>query len=160
MRGFFDDTLTDNNKNLVEDLLFLEAWESGRVPWSRAASVVFRVRQLRRAIPALKDVKGRFDNDGLDSERSQSPKTHKAHPEKIGDMMLQSSNLDGPAIPPDGTRYFVRYNNKIIPLYFLYRADAEKAAQELFSDGPVEIYCKRPPRPSPVIDATADAHIG
>ena len=71
MKGF-GDTLTDRDKNLVGDLLFLEAWESGRVPWSRAASVVFRVRQLRRAIPALKDVKGRFGNDGLGLPKTTS----------------------------------------------------------------------------------------
>ena len=55
MKVFFGDTLIDHNKDLIKDLLFLEAWESGGIPWSRAASVVFRVRQLRRAIPALKE---------------------------------------------------------------------------------------------------------
>jgi hypothetical protein len=40
--------------DLIKDLLFLDAWEKGFVPWSTAASVVFRVRQLRRANPALK----------------------------------------------------------------------------------------------------------
>lgn len=35
---------------LIEDLLFLEAWEMGLVPWPGA---LLRVRQIRRANPAL-----------------------------------------------------------------------------------------------------------
>jgi hypothetical protein len=38
-----------------KDLIFLEAWGKGLIPWSTAASVVFRVRQIHRANPAFKD---------------------------------------------------------------------------------------------------------
>jgi hypothetical protein len=59
------DALTVHDQGLLKDLLFLDAWEQGLVPWSRAASVVFRVRQLRRANPELKDLKSTFDNQSL-----------------------------------------------------------------------------------------------
>jgi hypothetical protein len=48
------------DQDLIKDLLFLEAWEQGFVPWSRAASVVIRVRQLRRANPELQIFKRAF----------------------------------------------------------------------------------------------------
>jgi hypothetical protein len=46
-----------HDQDLIKNLLFLEAWEQGSVPWSRAASVVIRVRQLRRANPELEMLK-------------------------------------------------------------------------------------------------------
>jgi hypothetical protein len=55
--GNSSDGLVTHNQDLVKDLLFLEIWEKGFVPWSTAASVVFRVRQLRRANPDLDDLK-------------------------------------------------------------------------------------------------------
>ena len=45
------------DRGVVKDLRFLEDWEQGSVPWSRAASVVIRVRQLRRANPELEMLK-------------------------------------------------------------------------------------------------------
>ena len=59
------DELTVHNQDLIRDLLFLDAWEKGFVPWSTAASVVFRVRQLRRANPRLQDLKRTLDNKNL-----------------------------------------------------------------------------------------------
>jgi hypothetical protein len=61
-----------HKQDLIKDLLFLDAWEQGFVPWSRAASVVIRVRQLRRANPELKDLKNSFDNKTLRTAASQS----------------------------------------------------------------------------------------
>jgi hypothetical protein len=46
-----------HDQDLIKNLLFLEAWEQGTVPWARAASVLIRVRQLRRANPELKKLK-------------------------------------------------------------------------------------------------------
>jgi hypothetical protein len=57
MKDISGETVADRKQDLAADLLFLEAWERGFIPWSRAASVVFRVRQLRRANPELKDLK-------------------------------------------------------------------------------------------------------
>ena len=51
-----------HDQDLIKDFLFLEAWEQGSVPWSRAASVVIRVRQLRRANPELQHLKRAFSN--------------------------------------------------------------------------------------------------
>ena len=48
------------DQGLIKDLLFLEAWEQGSLPWWRAASVVIRVRQLRRANPELQPLKRAF----------------------------------------------------------------------------------------------------
>src|ERR1700686_2894648 len=36
---------------IIKDLIFLEDFGHGLVPWSTAASVVFRVRQIHRANP-------------------------------------------------------------------------------------------------------------
>jgi hypothetical protein len=69
MKNFSGDIYS---QDLIKDLLFLDAWEKGFVPWSTAASVVFRVRQLRRANPALKDLERTFDNKSLRAERSHS----------------------------------------------------------------------------------------
>ena len=49
------DTTEIHDQTIIKDLLFLEAWRKGLVPWSTAASVVFRVRQIHRANPALRD---------------------------------------------------------------------------------------------------------
>ena len=45
---------------------------------------------------------------GSDNFVGQFRRLRKGRLEKICDMMLQASDLDVPAIPPDGTRYFVR----------------------------------------------------
>jgi hypothetical protein len=68
MKNVSGDELTVHKQELVKDLLFLDAWEKGFVPWSRAASVVFRVRQLRRSNPTLQDLKRTFDNKSLLAE--------------------------------------------------------------------------------------------
>jgi hypothetical protein len=52
-----------HDQAIIQDLIFLEAWEKGLVPWSTAASVVFRVRQIHRANPAFRDGHG----DGADT---------------------------------------------------------------------------------------------
>jgi hypothetical protein len=44
-----------HNQAINNDLMFLEAWRKGLVPWSTAASVVFRVRQIQRANPVSRD---------------------------------------------------------------------------------------------------------
>jgi hypothetical protein len=44
-----------HDQAIIKDLIFLEAWGKGLVPWSTAASVVFRVRQIHRANPAVRD---------------------------------------------------------------------------------------------------------
>jgi hypothetical protein len=44
-----------HDQAIIKDLIFLEAWGNGLVPWSTAASVVFRVRQIHRANPAFRD---------------------------------------------------------------------------------------------------------
>jgi hypothetical protein len=49
-----------HDQDLIKNLLFLEAWEQGAVPWARAASVLIRVRQLRRANPELQNLKRAF----------------------------------------------------------------------------------------------------
>jgi hypothetical protein len=51
-----------HDQDLIKNLLFLEAWEQGAIPWSRAASVVIRVRQLHRANPELQSPKSAFRN--------------------------------------------------------------------------------------------------
>lgn len=38
------------NRTVIDDLLFLDAWEKGLVPWLGA---ILRVRQIRRANPAI-----------------------------------------------------------------------------------------------------------
>jgi hypothetical protein len=38
------------NRSVIDDLLFLDAWENGLVPWLGA---ILRVRQIRRANPAV-----------------------------------------------------------------------------------------------------------
>jgi len=47
------DTSNSHNQALIDDLLFFEAWKNARVPWSIAAHVVRRVRQIRRANSAI-----------------------------------------------------------------------------------------------------------
>ena len=44
-----------HDQAIIKDLTFLEDWGNGLVPWSTAASVVFRVRQIHRANPAVRD---------------------------------------------------------------------------------------------------------
>jgi hypothetical protein len=44
-----------HDQAIIKDLIFLEAWKNGLVPWSTAASVVFRVRQIHRANPEFRD---------------------------------------------------------------------------------------------------------
>jgi len=53
--GVSTDTSSSHAQALIEDLLFFEAWKNGGVPWSIAAHVVRRVRQIRRANPAISD---------------------------------------------------------------------------------------------------------
>jgi hypothetical protein len=43
-----------HDQAVIKDLIFLDAWGKGLVPWSTAASVVFRVRQIHRANPAFR----------------------------------------------------------------------------------------------------------
>jgi hypothetical protein len=49
------DTADIRNQAINNDLMFLEAWGKGLIPWATAASVVFRVRQIQRANPASRD---------------------------------------------------------------------------------------------------------
>jgi hypothetical protein len=69
MENLSDDRLVTHNRDLTKNILFLEAWENGFVPWSTAASVVFRVRQLRRANPDLDDLRKNFDWRSLHAEK-------------------------------------------------------------------------------------------
>jgi len=54
-RGVCAETSSRHDQALIDDLLFFEAWKNARVPWSIAAHVVRRVRQIRRANPAISD---------------------------------------------------------------------------------------------------------
>lgn len=54
-RGVSTETCGCDDQTLIDDLLFFEAWKNGGVPWSIAAHVVRRVRQIRRANPAIGD---------------------------------------------------------------------------------------------------------
>jgi hypothetical protein len=48
-------TTSRRDQAIIDDLLFFEAWKNGLVPWSITANVVLRIRQIRRANPALSD---------------------------------------------------------------------------------------------------------
>ena len=43
--------LSVRDQTVNADLLFIEAWDKGRVSWSIAATSMLRVRQIRRANP-------------------------------------------------------------------------------------------------------------
>ncbi len=47
-----------NDPSILRDLMFLEAWENGQVPWLGA---ILRVRQIRRANPRLKSSEAEAD---------------------------------------------------------------------------------------------------
>ena len=49
------DSADIHDQAIIKDLIFLKAWGNGLVPWSTAASVVFRVRQIHRANLAFRD---------------------------------------------------------------------------------------------------------
>lgn len=48
-------SLSTHDQATLDDLLFLDAWEKGLVPWSNTPSVLLRIRQIRRANLAQKD---------------------------------------------------------------------------------------------------------